>query len=266
MADYIQPLAVETTLGVLGVPPQDRPAVSRSALSGAASRKETRSEFATALKHLPHWTGQPAYDIEEHVVRPSLLRLLAKLDVDGDQLTAEDLHAAFLLLLGACLMVADVVSGALWHVVSDRVAYEKVRAQTTDGELSVPAVDELLRFTASGRDMLLRFATEPLSIAGQAVETGDAVLLDTAAGNRDVSVFDAPSELRPDRALNRHLAFGRGSYNCLGAALARTHLAIAVGTLISRCGGLRLAPGADTAAWPDGWNGASPTRLEVNLG
>ncbi|MFI1398176.1 cytochrome P450 [Streptomyces sp. NPDC020681] len=259
IADYIRPLAVITTLDLLGVPGEDRREVARLFTAGTDAQEEARAYFTTALPDLGGWIGCPDSPANIHGA-PGLISLLAQLEGDGLKLTHDELHAAFLLLLGTGATLTDVLSGALLHVVADESTSDKFRAQTTGGALSVKAVNELLRYTYTGRDVLIRFATEPLSIDGQAISAGDAVLFDIAAANRDPSAFAEPDELRPDRTLNPHLSFGQGPHNCLGAAVARTQIGGALGALLSQLP--RLRP-ADAATWPA--DGAPPTELHVEF-
>ena len=50
----------------------------------------------------------------------------------------------------------------------------------------------------------------------------------------------------------QHLAFGQGIHFCVGAGLARMEVQVAVGRLLERLPGLRLAPGA-VPAYGDSW-------------
>ncbi len=62
------------------------------------------------------------------------------------------------------------------------------------------------------------------------------------AADRDPERFEAPDtlDLAAEREV-RHLGFGRGRHFCLGAPLARLEAEIALGTLLRRLPGLRLA-------------------------
>ena len=65
-----------------------------------------------------------------------------------------------------------------------------------------------------------------------------------AAANRDPAVFADPDRLDLSRGENRHLSFGFGAHFCLGASLARLEGQIALGSLIARFPGLKLASDA----------------------
>jgi cytochrome P450 len=62
-----------------------------------------------------------------------------------------------------------------------------------------------------------------------------------AAANSDPAVFENPEQLDLRREPNRHLAFGEGIHYCLGAALARAEVEIALRRLFTRFPNLALA-------------------------
>ena len=64
-------------------------------------------------------------------------------------------------------------------------------------------------------------------------------LIDIA--NRDENIFSKPDELDLHREGARHVAFGFGMHQCLGQALARVEIQVALQTLISRIPTLCLA-------------------------
>jgi cytochrome P450 len=61
-----------------------------------------------------------------------------------------------------------------------------------------------------------------------------------ASGNRDESVFANPYAFDITRNPNPHIAFGRGTHFCLGAALARMEIRVVVDALLDRVGEVSL--------------------------
>ncbi|HEY9314431.1 cytochrome P450 [Williamsia sp.] len=95
-------------------------------------------------------------------------------------------------------------------------------------------IDELLRLDGTAQ-VVVRAATEQHEIAGRTIEAGARVIVAIAAANRDPAVFEAPHEFRPDRERDRpHLALGYGRHRCLGAALSRLELRIALRQIKAR--------------------------------
>jgi cytochrome P450 len=62
-----------------------------------------------------------------------------------------------------------------------------------------------------------------------------------AAANSDPAVFENPERLNLRRQPNRHIAFGDGIHYCLGAALARVEIEIALRQLLTRFPDLELS-------------------------
>jgi cytochrome P450 len=89
-----------------------------------------------------------------------------------------------------------------------------------------------------------RKAKSDTRLGGVAIPAGSMLLLRFASANRDEAKFpDADRFDVKRRNAAEHLAFGHGSHFCLGAMLARKEMQLALGRLLTRLDGLRLAPG-----------------------
>jgi vitamin D3 1,25-hydroxylase len=73
------------------------------------------------------------------------------------------------------------------------------------------------------------------------IPAGSIVQLSLAAANRDQERFPGAEELRVDRDVSGHVAFGHGLHHCLGAQLARIEGQEAIGLLLARRPELALA-------------------------
>jgi cytochrome P450 len=126
--------------------------------------------------------------------------------------------------------------------------------------LIASAAEEILRFE-SPVQMTPRHVAESGELAGRTVMAGDALLLFLGAANRDPARFPDPDRFDIARADNRHLAFGYGAHYCLGAALARQELRIALVHLLERLPGLELT--VDDVAWQPTIDFRGPLSLPV---
>ncbi|WP_320777116.1 cytochrome P450 [Streptomyces sp. CRN 30] len=115
------------------------------------------------------------------------------------------------------------------------------------------AVEELLRYVPLPNGFAFpRYATEDVELGGALIRTGEPVLVDTAAANRDPEVFDDADALVLDRPVNQHLSFGHGPHYCIGAHLARVELQVALEVLTEDMPGLRLAVPETELRWKTG--------------
>ena len=86
-----------------------------------------------------------------------------------------------------------------------------------------------------------------VELHGRKIAKGSLVVTAIGAANRDHAHFPDPDRLDITRHDNRHIAFGFGIHFCLGAPLARLEGQIAIGRLLRRMPGLRLA--TSTPEW-----------------
>lgn len=131
-------------------------------------------------------------------------------------------------------------------------------------DLIPTAVEELLRYVPlTSGNTLPRYATEAVELSGGTVPAGSWVLFSAEAADRDPRVFAEPDRLDLTRSPNPHMAFGVGQHTCLGAHLARMELQVALGSLLRRLPGLRLAVPAGDLRWKMGTTVQGPVALPV---
>jgi cytochrome P450 len=115
----------------------------------------------------------------------------------------------------------------------------------TDPTLMPPAVEELLRVLSVADSIPLRVASEDIDVGDTRIPAGDGIIALLAAADHDPEVFADPQRLDFARPNSHHVAFGYGLHQCIGQNLARLELEVAIGTLIRRLPGLRLAARLD---------------------
>ena len=109
-----------------------------------------------------------------------------------------------------------------------------------------------MRFDGPVHHATFRYATEPVAMGGATIPVGAQVLINVAAANRDERQFEDADALDIDRQDAKHLAFGHGIHHCLGAALARAEMDIALGSLLRRFPDLRPAVPLEDLRWGHG--------------
>lgn len=107
-------------------------------------------------------------------------------------------------------------------------------------ELLESAVEELLRYDSPAQ-VAVRVAREDVELGGRRIGPGELVVAVLGAANRDPARFAEPERLDLARSPNPHFGFGRGVHFCLGAPLARAEAQVAIGELVRRFPGIRLA-------------------------
>jgi len=164
-------------------------------------------------------------DEREQAPRADLVSRFLSAEVDGHQLTREDiLDICFLFLIAGL----DTVSATLDCMFSFLSQHPEHRQQLVDDPSLIPsAIEELLRWETPVQ-MVARAALEDGAFAGCPVKKGDNIVLMLGSANTDDLEVEDAQEVRFDREVNRHIAFGGGIHRCLGSHLARMELRVAL--------------------------------------
>lgn len=185
---------------------------------------------STEMEGVLRATGEMAQYLAEQVEQrrehpgDDMITFLMNSEIDGERLEGQALIATAMLVLIAGLDTTwNAMSSAMLHLATHP---EDRRRLVAEPELIPTAVEELLRFYAPV--VLTRETTKETQLGGTTIPEGELVLLSWAAANRDPDVFPDADKVIIDRAENRHIAFGTGVHRCLGAAIARLELKIAI--------------------------------------
>ncbi|MFF8375471.1 cytochrome P450 [Streptomyces sp. NPDC015661] len=174
--------------------------------------------------------------------------LVARGSEDGGPEREELVQLATILLVAGHETTANMISLGTYTLLRHPERLAELRA---DPGLVPVAVEELLRFLSIA-DGLLRVAREDIDVAGTVIRAGEGVVFSTSVINRDAAAYADPDTLDWARSARHHVAFGFGIHQCLGQNLARAELEIALGTLLHRLPGLRLAVPAEEIPFKPG--------------
>jgi cytochrome P450 len=94
-------------------------------------------------------------------------------------------------------------------------------------ELLADAIEESLRFNTSAQ-RFRRCLVKDTELHGQTMKAGDFVCLAYGSGNRDERKFENPDVYDIARKPRGHMGFGGGVHACLGTAIARLSVKIAM--------------------------------------
>jgi cytochrome P450 len=162
--------------------------------------------------------------------------------VDGEKLSREEiLDICFLFLIAGLDTVTDSLT-CFFAFLSQNPAH---RRQIVEDPAVIPkAVEEMLRWETPVAGTA-RLATADSEVSGCPVTAGSLVFVCIGAANVDPAEFDDSMQVRFDRDVNRHLAFGGGVHRCLGSHLARRELRIALREWHRRIPDYQLKPGIE---------------------
>ena len=155
--------------------------------------------------------------------------------VDGEPLPEEMIVGTIRQVLVVGIIAPTVVIGSIAvHLSRHRELQSELRANR---ELVPAAIEEFLRLYTPYRGFA-RTATKDVCIRGREIPAGDPIALVYASANRDEEVFQNAEEFQLNRPnMKESVAFGRGPHMCLGAALARLELVVALDELLARTNG-----------------------------
>jgi len=239
--DVVASLAVPFPLLViadmLGVPEERLDDLHRwtDALIGLAT-EETEANVLQAIE----MSGYFLELIAERAADPhdDLISTLAHVEVDGEKLTNDELMMfCGQLLVAGNETTRNLLSAGLVALAQHPAQWQRL---VDDRSLILPAVEELLRWTTPVISFL-RTCTADTTLGGQAIRSGDPLLLLYASANRDEAVFGPTADqLDVARDHNAQLAFGFGEHFCIGAALARLEGRVFLEELLDRVATIEL--------------------------
>jgi hypothetical protein len=176
-----------------------------------------------------------------------LMSELLKTEVDGVPIEESVvLGMAALVLIAGVDTTWSAIGSSLLHLASHEDDRKRLVAEP---EIMPLAVEELLRVYSPVT--MARLVTSDVEFKGCPMKTGDKLLMNFPAANRDPEVFEDADKVVLDRQHNRHVAFGSGIHRCAGSNLARMELTVAIEEWLRRIPEFRLADGAEVT-WAGG--------------
>jgi len=239
--EFAGPLPMDVVSELLGVPAEDRDrlrALAETLLHRAdgvagippAAADAARSITAYFRDLVVARRGQPGSD---------LASALLAAELDGARLSERDVIAfLFLMIIAGNETTTKLLGNALYWLWRNPVARDAVRA---DPALVPGWVEETLRYDSSTQ-MLARTVRGGVTFHGRTLPHGDRVLLLIGAANRDERAFPDPDRFDVGRDASAHLAFGRGTHFCMGAALARLEARVALEEVQRRFADFEIEP------------------------
>jgi cytochrome P450 len=266
IADFAGPLPGAVMAELLGLPAQD---ITRFAawsddvavfLGGEQAAPNT---YDRAAYRLAEMDGRFRTMVRTRGTTPSrgdAIDLLMAAPLDGNPLDEDEIVACLILVLLAGQQTAtDLIGNGALTLLRHPAELARLR---DNPDLLAPAIEEMARYE-SPTASVTRVASATAEIGGRKIARGSCLFLMLGAANRDPERFPVPDRFDIARADIRHLSFGHGAHECLGAALARRQARVAIQTWLERCPEIELLD--RRPAWRPGFaqRGLASLKLRV---
>ncbi|MFI1732025.1 cytochrome P450 [Streptomyces acidicola] len=252
--DFAFPLPIYAICDLLGVPREDQDDFRDWAGMMIRHGGGPRGGVARSVKKIRGYLAELIHRKRSHL-GDDLISDLIRASDHGEHLTENEAAAmCFVLLFAGFETTINLIGNGMYALLRNPEQRALLQGSIERGETGLldTGVEELLRYDGPVELATWRFATEPLTIGGQAIATGDPVLVVLAAADRDPARFAEPDRLDLSRRDNQHLGYGHGIHYCLGAPLARLEGRTAIETLLRRLPDLRLAADPADLRWRGG--------------
>jgi cytochrome P450 len=167
-----------------------------------------------------------------------LISALVTVEKDGETLSDQE-------ILSTCMMIVTAGMATTAAIIGNGMLAllrhpEQLELLKNHPEIWPTATEELMRYD-SPTQLVARTPDEIVEMGGKIMKPGDNIILYIGAANRDPEKFTEPDRLNLMRIENPHIAFAVGIHLCVGAALARLEVPIAINTLVQKLPTMKLA-------------------------
>ncbi|MER7841862.1 cytochrome P450 [Streptomyces sp. NPDC096040] len=241
------PLPQHTVFDLLGIPRDDWGRMQQNLQRLLATGPDSRKTAAAAKAELREYFGAL---VEQRRSSPGkdLISALASAKDGDDVLDDQEVAVMALTLTLSGQDTATCQISDICYLLLTRP--ELMKRLISRPESLTDVLNELLRVIPFRKGVgIPRVAREDVEMGGVRIRKGDFVHVSYLTANRDPKRYPDPDSIDPDRPPAPHMTFGWGGHRCIAVPLAMAELEVAVGRLLDRFPGLRLAVPPEEVRW-----------------
>ncbi|EUA11476.1 cytochrome P450 [Mycobacterium kansasii 732] len=238
--EFTFPYPTQIIAGLLGLPREDYPQFQRWSISLLSFTVNPERGRAASQALQQYFT--PILAARRDEPREDLISGLAHAEIDGEQLSDEEIFSFLRLLLPAGVETTyRSLGNMLFGLLCNTDQLDAVRAERA---LLPQAIEEAVRWEPPLLT-ITRVATRDTELGGVSIPAGSSVMPMLGAANRQEDRYPDPDRFDIFRPARAHIGFGHGVHVCLGMHLARLEMRVALNLLLDRLPNLRLDPAGD---------------------
>ena len=226
--EYANKIPVIIIARLLGVPEQMSDQLLRwsNDMVMMYQARRTEEHEARAVKASQEFSMFMRQYVNERRNKPEddLITHLISAEEDGEKLTTEELITTCILLLNAG---HEATVHSLGNGIKALIENKDLKIDWKSEDKINRLVEEILRFDPP-LHIFTRYAYEQIDLGDYTIKKGEEVALVLGATGRDKTIWEDPFSFDPDRTIKKNTAFGGGIHFCVGAALARLEMQIAL--------------------------------------
>jgi cytochrome P450 len=230
--EYSQKIPTITMCTLMDLPRADRDRFLDWNMRTLATDDFTNDDALAAWKEMEQYWTDIVLERKEHPGNDLISEILHA-RVKGDNLSDAEIS-------GFCSLLHDASQNTTMNMIANSIISlsrfpDERRKLQRDPDLWGTALEELLRFESPVQG-LSRNTLRDITLHDVTIPAGDQVLLLYGSANHDERVFEDPERLDLDRKPKVHWTFGHGIHYCLGNAVARLEVRVALQVLIEELG------------------------------
>lgn len=187
-----------------------------------------------AIIYIANYTLQNAED--ENAQRGPFLQQLVSM-YKGGSLSADGLVSNTIFTMGAALESTFAsIESIFYHLHQHKDLYQQIRIDRTLIKKFIAESNRL----ESAASFITRIAAEDTQVNGVKIKKGEQLMCLLGAANRDPKKFSEPNAISLERPNDNSLVFGSGIHYCIGAAVAKIEMEIALKNFMDKFGNFEI--------------------------